>query len=78
MFTRKIIECLKEYGEASSHEVYAYVKNNTRHGATMQQIGNLLSKNKQIVKTGMTRIGRVGTLAVEESYRIATWKLKED
>ena len=45
-----------------------------RHGATMNQISNLLSKDKRIEKTGMTSVGRV----TMESYQVATWKLKED
>ena len=69
---QKIIKCLTEYGEANSLEVYAYIKKETRHGATMQQIGNLLSKDKRIEKTGMTRVGGV----TYESYKVATWKLK--
>ena len=71
---QKIIQCLTEYGEASSQEVYAYVKTSMRHGATMNQISNLLSKDKRIEKTGMTSVGRV----TMESYQVATWRLKED
>ena len=68
----RIIECLTEYGTANSQEVYAYVKEKMRHGATMNQIGNLLSKDKRIVKTGMTRVANE-----HSSYQVATWKLKE-
>ena len=71
---QRIIQCLMEYGEANSADIYSYVKSTTRHGATMQQISNLLAKDKRIVKTGMDRIGRFGS---HETYQVATWKLKD-
>lgn len=40
----------------------------------MNQIGNLLSKDKRIEKTGMTSVGGI----TMESYQVATWRLKEN
>lgn len=69
--TGKIKKFLTEKGESSSTEIADYLNSTMRHGVTMQQLGNLLGKDKDIVKVGTTR--KNGTLP--SRYEICIWGL---
>ena len=63
-----------EGGPMSGAEILEHINTTTRHGTTSQQLGNVLSKDADIVKVGMTRKqgSRYG------SYAICVWGLRED
>lgn len=50
------------------------INNSSRHGTTCQQLGNVLSKDRDIVKIGHVRRGGI----VSGTYNICEWALKGD
>ena len=52
-------------------EILEHINSTMRHGTTPQQLGNVLSKDKDIVKVSSTR--RAGTLSGR--YEICVWAL---
>ena len=65
----RIKRFLAEKGEANTTEILEHVNTTTRHGTTPQQLGNVLSKDKDIVKVGY--IKRSGILS--GGYDICEW-----
>jgi len=57
----------------STIEVLEYINTTSRHGTTSQQLGNVLSKDRDIVKVGyVNRAGiRYGT------YKVCQWALSD-
>ena len=71
---QRIKKYLEQVGEAHTHqiqEILEHINSTMRHGTTPQQLGNVLSKDKDIVKISSTR--RAGTLS--GSYQICVWGL---
>ncbi len=70
----KIKEYLKEYGPKSTLEILDMINDTYRNGTTCQQLGNVLSKDRDIIKTGHVKVlsNFTGT------YNICEWGLKED
>jgi len=66
----KIKEFLAD-GPKSTTEILAHINQTSRHGTTSQQLGNVLSKDRDIVKVGfVTRAGvRYGC------YKVCQWAL---
>jgi len=60
-------------GPKSTTEILEYINTTSRHGTTSQQLGNVLSKDKDIVKVGyVMRSGvRYGC------YKVCQWDLSE-
>ena len=56
---QKIKKFLDERGEANTTEILEHVNSTMRHGTTPQQLGNVLSKDKDILKVATTK--EVGT-----------------
>ena len=75
MRTTRLRERIKRYleihGECNTQQILEHINSTMRHGTTPQQLGNVLSKDKDIVKISSTR--RAGTLS--GSYQICVWAL---
>ena len=75
MRTTRLRERIKKYlgevGEAHTHQIQEHLNSTMRHGTTPQQLGNVLAKDKDIVKVSTTR--RAGTLSGR--YEICVWAL---
>ena len=52
---QKIKKFLDERGEANTTEILEHVNSTMRHGTTPQQLGNVLSKDKDILKVATTK-----------------------
>ena len=50
-------EILDTKGEANTTEILEHVNSTMRHGTTPQQLGNVLSKDKDIMKIATTKRG---------------------
>jgi len=60
----------REAGPANTQELLVFYNIATRHGTTTQQLGNVLSKDSNIVKVGTIRSGRT---TLSGSYDICVW-----
>ena len=69
---QKIKKFLDEKGEANTTQILEYVNETMRHGTTPQQLGNVLSKDKDIMKVATTKRG--GALSVR--YEICVLQLR--
>ena len=70
----KIKKFLNERGQANTTEILEHVNSTMRHGTTSQQLGNVLSKDKDIRKIATTKRGG----ALSGRYEICVWTLRED
>ncbi len=57
----------------STTEILEYVNKTSRHGTTPQQLGNVLSKDKDIMKVGMVK--RAGVRY--GCYHVCQWALAD-
>lgn len=77
MRTTRLRERIKRYlaekGEANTTEILEHVNTTMRHGTTPQQLGNVLSKDKDIEKVATTKRGG----ALSGRYDICVWKLRD-
>ena len=75
MRTTRLRENIKKYlsihGECNTQQILEHLNRITRHGTTPQQLGNVLAKDKDIVKVSTTN--RAGTLSGR--YEICVWAL---
>jgi len=74
--TQRIREKIKRYlegGAKSTIEILDMINNSSRHGTTCQQLGNVLSKDRDIVKIGHVKRGGI----VSGTYNICEWALKD-
>ena len=55
--SQKIKKFLHTRGEANTTEILEHVNTTMRHGTTPQQLGNVLSKDKDIMKVSTTKRG---------------------
>ena len=76
MRTTRLRQNIKRYlatnGECNTQQILEHINNTMRHGTTPQQLGNVLAKDKDIMKVSETR--RAGTLS--GSYGICVWALR--
>ena len=68
----RIKRFLAEKGEANTTEILEHVNTTTRHGTTPQQLGNVLSKDKDIKQVGTVR--KQGALSGK--YSMMVWALQ--
>ena len=54
---QKIKKFLHSRGEANTTEILEHVNTTMRHGTTPQQLGNVLSKDNDIMKVSTTKRG---------------------
>lgn len=76
MKTLRLRQKVKDYlkrGPKSTAEILEHINTTSRHGTTTQQLGNILSKDKEIVKVGYIR--RLGSRY--GSYHICEWNLRD-
>ena len=69
---QKIKKFLHSRGEANTTEILEHVNTTMRHGTTPQQLGNVLSKDKDIMRVSTTKRG--GSLFGR--YEICVWQLR--
>ena len=69
---QKIKKYLHNKGEANTTEILEHVNTTMRHGTTPQQLGNVLSKDKDIMKVATTKRGG----ARSGRYEICAWQLR--
>ena len=69
---QKIKKYLHNKGEANTTEILEHVNTTMRHGTTPQQLGNALSKDKDIMKVSTTKRGG----ALSGRYEICVWQLR--
>ena len=69
---QKIKKFLDERGEANTTEILEHVNSTMRHGTTPQQLGNVLSKDKDILKVATTKRGG----ALSGRYEICVWHVR--
>ena len=69
---QKIKKFLDERGEANTTEILEHVNSTMRHGTTPQQLGNVLSKDKDILKVATTTRGG----ALSGRYEICGWQVR--
>jgi hypothetical protein len=69
---QKIKKFLDTKGEANTTEILEHVNSTMRHGTTPQQLGNVLSKDKDIMKIATTKRGG----ALSGRYEICVWQLR--
>lgn len=77
MKTQRIREKVYKYlesGSKSTIEILDMINNSSRHGTTCQQLGNVLSKDRNIVKIGHVKRGGI----VSGTYNICEWALKDN
>ena len=70
---RQKVKGFLKAGPKSTAEILEFVNTTSRHGTTTQQLGNILSKDKDIRKIGYVR--RIGSRY--GSYNICEWALTE-
>ena len=69
---QKIKKFLNVRGEANTTEILEHVNSTMWHGTTPQQLGNVLSKDKDILKVSTTKRGG----ALSGRYEICGWTLR--
>ena len=69
---QKIKKFLDERGAANTTEILEHVNSTMRHGTTPQQLGNVLSKDKDILKVATTKRGG----ALSGRYEICVWQVR--
>ena len=54
---RNLVEkYLEKNEEASTGAIFEHINNTTRHGTTMNVLGNILAKDPRFEKTGITKV----------------------
>ncbi len=76
MKTTRIRAKIKQYlsdGPKSTTEILEHINRTTTHGTTSQQLGNVLSKDRNIAKVGY--VNRAGLR--HGSYKVCQWDLAD-
>ncbi len=68
-----VVEMLEENGEMNTRSIHDKINERMKWGATMNQIGNILAKDKRIAK--LNKMERVGNM--NGRYSVCVWKLSE-
>ena len=73
--TKRLRDAIDEYlesvEEANTNDILDHVNQRFRWGATMNQIGNIMAKDKRFTK--LNKMERVGNMA--GNYSVCVWKL---
>ena len=78
---QKIKKFLYERGEANTTEILEHVNSTMRHGTTPQQLGNVLSKDKDILKWLRPKeVGHflAGTESASGRFAQALWRIRRN
>tara|TARA_Y100001970_G_scaffold238118_1_gene299100 strand:+ start:2241 stop:2495 length:255 start_codon:yes stop_codon:yes gene_type:complete len=68
-----VVTMLEEKGTANTVEVFDFLNNRFRWGATMNQVGNILAKDIRFSKVGHQRGEFRGSV-----YTVCVWGLSEE
>jgi|MDTC01.1.fsa_nt_gb hypothetical protein len=66
-----IVKEIAEKGPQSTTALYDSINSHFRHGTTVNCLGNILSKDPQFEKYGMTETASM----LSGSYKVCVWKL---
>ena len=69
---KQIVDFLNFKISATTHEIYEYINQKSKHGVTMAGLSNLLSKDKLIQKQGTSQAHTVAS-----SYQGTLWRLRK-
>ena len=73
----EVAKLLYDRGQLNSRQIHDYINEKIHWGATMNQLSNVLSKDKRFEKIpGMARIGRTGKHTA--MYKVCIWQLSEE
>jgi hypothetical protein len=70
----KIIKFLKENGPQATNIIMDHINDTTRMGTTPNELGNVLARDKRLVKIG--RSVKAGVLSGQ--YEVCVWGLAEN
>ena len=73
MYKRQVLVFLEEKGNANTVEVFDYLNERFRWGATMNQVGNILAKDTRFAKVGHQRGQFRGSV-----YTVCVWALSAE
>lgn len=74
--TKHVKDYLTRHGICNTAEIFEHINENTRHGTTMNQLSNVLSKTKGIVKVDY--IDQSSTRGVVTTrLRVCEWMLED-
>ena len=71
----QIVKLLEKEGKCHTRRIYEHVNDSSRWGATMNQIGNVLAKDKRFRKCD--NMVRIGNMVGQPKYPVCEWELKE-
>lgn len=66
-----VVKMLEENGEMNTRNIHDRINERMKWGATMNQIGNIMAKDKRFTK--LKKMERVGNMA--GNYSVCVWKL---
>ena len=66
-----VVKMLEENGEMNTRNIHDRINERMKWGATMNQIGNIMAKDKRFTK--LNKMERVGNMA--GNYSVCVWKL---
>lgn len=69
-----ILKTLKENGPMSTPSLLEVVNSTTRHGTTMNELGNVLAKNPEVEHYGMTWTRSI----LGDRYEVRVWTTAHD
>ena len=81
MKTMRVRKMIKEYISTkprSTKEILDHINSRSKHGTNLQILGNILGKDKDIVKVGTTKINEVDYGSRNGHYKICVWALHPD
>ncbi|MHA1989002.1 MAG: DUF3860 domain-containing protein [Promethearchaeota archaeon] len=79
MKTMRVRKMIKEYiseKPRSTKEILDHINSKSKHGTNLQILGNILGKDKDIVKVGTTKINEDENFSRNGHYKICVWALK--
>ena len=66
-----VVKMLEENGEMNTRNIHDRINERMKWGATMNQIGNIMAKDKRFTK--LNKMERVGNMT--GNYSVCVWKL---
>tara|TARA_B100001778_G_scaffold331587_1_gene336233 strand:+ start:1783 stop:2043 length:261 start_codon:yes stop_codon:yes gene_type:complete len=68
-----VVKMLEENGEMNTRSIHDKINERMKWGATMNQIGNIMAKDKRFTK--LNKMDRVGNMTGR--YSVCVWKLSD-
>ena len=79
MKTMRVRKMIKEYISVkprSTKEILDHINSRSKHGTNLQILGNILGKDKDIVKVGTTKVNEEDNISRNGHYKICVWALR--